>query len=106
MRVVIGTPSPRSDLGQERCDRMNADRRELIKKSLFILGSATTGAAAAKAFGSAAAASAPADEGPMVPAMTADGRIVHVHAASAAPKSATAVREGIPGRKWVMVFDL
>jgi molybdopterin-containing oxidoreductase family iron-sulfur binding subunit len=84
---------------------MNADRRELIKKSLFILGSATTGAAAAKAFGSAAAASAPAGEAPMVPAMTPDGRIVHVHA-SAAPKSATAVRQGIPGRKWVMVFDL
>ena len=85
---------------------MSSDRREFIKKSLLVLGGVATGAAASKALGSAVAASATAGTGPMVPAMTADGRMVQVLAHSAAPKSNAAVRQGVPGRKWVMVIDL
>jgi Fe-S-cluster-containing dehydrogenase component len=94
---------------------MSTDRRDFIKNSLIVLG----GAVAAKATGGAlAAVPAPADaapasagaipapaSGPTVPALTADGRLVQVHG-SAAAKSALAVRQGIPGRKWVMVIDL
>jgi Fe-S-cluster-containing dehydrogenase component len=86
---------------------MSSDRREFIKKSLFVLGGAATGAAAAKVLrGSTVAASAPAATGPTVPALTADGRVVHVLARNAAPKSNAAVRQGVAGRKWVMVIDL
>ena len=89
---------------------MSNDRREFIKKSLLVLGGVATGAAAVKALANSATTSAPttgtAATGPTVPAMTADGQIVHVHVHNAALKSAQAIREGVPGRKWVMVFDL
>ena len=89
---------------------MSNDRREFIKKSLFVLGGAATGAAATKVLGGAAA-SAPAGQGPMVSAMTTDGRLIqvpdpHAKGASLPVLSNAEIRKGIPGRKWVMVFDL
>lgn len=84
---------------------MSNDRREFLKHSLVVLGGVATGAAVAKALASDAPATTPST-GPLVAALTTDGQIVHVHAMHTPPKSAQAVREGIPGRKWVMVFDL
>ena len=76
---------------------MSNDRREFIKKSLLVLGGVASGTAAVKAV--KAATSAPAT-GPMVPAMTADGRIVHLPLHNAVSKPAAEIRAGVPGRKW------
>jgi molybdopterin-containing oxidoreductase family iron-sulfur binding subunit len=96
---------------------MNMNRRDLLKRGLFTAGAAvatgTAGGAAIEAINTAsktpAAGTQPA--GAVTPALTPDGKLVHlcdgkVVKHSLPVLSNAAVRTGIPGRKWVMVIDL
>ncbi len=88
---------------------MNMDRRKAMK-SILLGGSA---------FGSGFAARALAQDddqpeaqsGQTVPVLSPDGQLYHVlrqqmDAAPAKGPKDPAVREGVPGRKWIMVIDL
>ena len=88
-------------------------RRDFLKKSLAVLGVAAGTAVAGKGLRSAMGQTAPAEagKGPVLTAMTSDGRLIqvpetHAKAVSLPVLSNAEMRQGIPGRKWVMVFDL
>lgn len=94
------------------------DRRDLLKRSLAAAGAALAGAAAAKAMsnmpGMGAApnsGTSPGTASGTMPALTADGRVVHLPVATGtAPIQMKAAdptgRIGVPGRRWIMVIDL
>ena len=88
---------------------MNGNRRSFLRHSLAVLGTVAAGGAVAKKLASAAGAEALAPpSGPVTPALTADHRVVHHQCGKVVslPVVNTAVRQGIPGRKFVMVIDL
>ncbi len=98
---------------------MNETRREFLGGSLIACGALGAGLLAAKTVRKLQEPPTPVPPAPtLVPALTADGKLVQVEAtAMAAPAHPThmthsaaltgaAARQGIPGRKWVMVIDL
>ena len=89
---------------------MNNQRRSFLRRSLVVLGSVATGGAVAKKFASAAGAGAePPTTGPVTPALTTDHQVVHTQCGkvvSLPVMQEVSVRQGIAGRKFVMVFDL
>jgi len=90
---------------------MAANRREFLKQGLLALGAAAAGAAVGRATAQPTTAPATASAG-TTPALTPDGHLVHVHnhtmaASPAMPPAADPTgRQGVPGRRWVMVIDL
>ena len=88
---------------------MSTNRREFLEKGLLALGAAAGGALVGRVTGQPTTAPATTPEGPTTAALTSDGRIVQVPAASAThmpPAADPTGRAGIPGRRWVMVIDL
>src|SRR5207249_836306 len=90
---------------------MISSRRGLLKNGLLVAGAAITGAAAADVLRTTdSPATHPAPEGPSTPALTTDHNLVHVHSNGRVSLNVlppqTSVREGAPGRKWIMVIDL
>jgi molybdopterin-containing oxidoreductase family iron-sulfur binding subunit len=88
---------------------MDGNRRGFILKSLAVLGTVATGGAAARQFASAVGqASQPTSDVPATPALTADHQVVHHQCGKVVslPVVNSNVRQGIPGRKFVMVIDL
>ncbi len=85
---------------------MNLDRRKALK-SVLLGGTAFAGGYGAKTVAKAASP----EDGERVPVMTPDGDLLHVlrsemdSSPTKGPKD-PAVREGVEGRKWVMVIDL
>ena len=75
-----------------------------MRYGLSVLGAAAAGECARRA---ACGASTPdAATGPVVPALTPDHRVVDSKTGAALPRSDTSGRQGVPGRKWIMVIDL
>ena len=93
---------------------MNTNRRDFIKKGLMTAGSAVAGIAAIKGVKAVSQEGAPGSEPkqPLTPVLTPDGKLVHVHLDTTKtvlcppPLDNSAVRTGVPGRKWIMVIDL
>jgi molybdopterin-containing oxidoreductase family iron-sulfur binding subunit len=106
---------------------MNINRREFLIKGLVSAGAAaavgTAGTAAVKAMNATGASAL--DIGPKLEttgnggaccasmsAMTPDHQVIHIKDGKVVSRSlpvldtAAAIRQGIPGRKWIMVFDL
>lgn len=94
---------------------MNETRREFLGGGLIGCGALGAGLIAAKFVGRLK----PAPTAPVVPALTTDGKLVQVPAPAgtaapaaahahvhAAPLAGDAARQGVPGKKWVMVIDL
>jgi Fe-S-cluster-containing dehydrogenase component len=89
---------------------MSLRRREFLAKGVLATGALAAGAAGTRKLLAGGAESPPQES---MTALTVDGRLVQVPVGSepidaarlAAPVS-TSLREGIPGRKWVMVIDL
>jgi Fe-S-cluster-containing dehydrogenase component len=78
---------------------MNLRRREFLTKGALATGAVAVGAAGVKALEGGG--------GEQVAAMTLDGRLVAVPAdADGVGPVPRAVREGVAGRRWVMVIDL
>jgi Fe-S-cluster-containing dehydrogenase component len=91
---------------------MSETRREFIGGGLIACGAVGAGLLASKVIRKL---NKPEKLGPLVPALTAQGQLVHVdmesgaahaHAAAHGPLTGEAARQGVPGRKWVMVIDL
>ena len=89
---------------------MNNQRRSFLRRSLVVLGTAAAGGAVAKKIASAAGAGSEAPAtGPTTPVLTADHQVMHSQCGkvvSLPVMQETSVRQGIAGRKFVMVFDL
>jgi len=89
---------------------MNNQRRTFLRRSLVVLGTATAGGAVAKRLAEASgAAGQPPTTGPTTPVLTADHQVMHSDCGKVVPlpvMQETSVRQGIAGRKFVMVFDL
>ena len=94
---------------------MNGNRRGFLRQSLVVLGAVATGGAIAKKVASEEGTASPAPEGPAVPSLTPDHQVVHTCCGTVVPKPAghtvsgmaeTSARQGIAGRKFVMVIDL
>ncbi len=97
---------------------MDAGRREFLRKGLAAAAAGGVGALAGTAFGRETPDGTPdvkdGGGGETTPALTPDGRLVHAHVSHHdGPKPGAAgadlpdrVREGEPGRQWVMVIDL
>jgi Fe-S-cluster-containing dehydrogenase component len=87
---------------------MSTDRRSFLRYSLTVLGAAAAGKVACRALGQAATNSATpsAPSGPAVPALTADHQVVDARTGAMLPSSTDSARQGVPGRKWIMVIDL
>ena len=75
---------------------VNTNRRAILRHSLKVLGAAAAGSVVYKAFGRADTDKA-ATTGPVQMETTP---------ALAPADSAAAARQGVPGRKWIMVIDL
>ena len=88
---------------------MAVSRRDMLRSLITAAGAAAGGAVLSRV-ASAAQVTKPAGE--MVPALMPDGTMMHVHAGKgttrmAMPPAADPTgRQGVPGRKWVMVLDL
>src|SRR5581483_9645081 len=87
---------------------MEVNRRNFIRHSLVVLGSVAAGATAVRQFtGCERSPKETAPGGPPMPALTPDHQLLHVHGSHAMPAvTNTAARQGIPGKKFVMVIDL
>ena len=95
---------------------MESNRRSFIRRSLVVLGAVATGGVAAKKIASADTGSAgAAPDGPITPSLTPDHQVVHTCCGSVVANPGTghvagmvetSARQGIPGRKFVMVIDL
>src|SRR5579871_3523694 len=85
---------------------MNADRRNFIRQGLLAVGTAAAGTVAVRELAGQPAA-APSN-GPITPSLTPDHQVVHHQCGKrvSLPVVNTTPRTGIPGRKFVMVFDL
>jgi Fe-S-cluster-containing dehydrogenase component len=90
---------------------MSLRRRDFVTRGALAAGAAAVTASGAHALGLLGRPGA-APSGEMVPALTADGRLVEVSAEADRPPGAhenggdPSLREGIPGRRWAMVIDL
>jgi len=88
------------------------ERREFLKKGLGAasLAALATGGIVNSRQARGAEAPTPAPTQPGITAMTVDGQLVQVPAERALPpglpRTDPGVRQGVPGRKWVMVYDL
>jgi Fe-S-cluster-containing dehydrogenase component len=77
---------------------MSLRRREFLTKGVLATGAVAAGATGVKAL---------VPTGERVSALTVDGRLVQVDAAAESTGPvARALRDGVPGRRWVMVIDL
>ena len=87
---------------------MNNDRRTFIRRSLFVLGAAASGGAVSKAISSATTEPANSTTSPATMALTADHQVVQHECGKVVPLTVISgsPRQGIPGRKFVMVIDL
>lgn len=94
---------------------MPTGRRDFLRHGFLAIGAAATGAAAAGTGNAAPAHDAHTGETShrgKSPALTADGKLIQVpgemamHGRPALPRDDPRVRDGMPGRKWVMVIDL
>ena len=93
---------------------MSTNRRDFITKGVLGAGAVMTGVASITIRGlDTTSEHRPADADsnrPLTPVLTPDGRVIHIDASKAMacppPSSDSAVRVGVPGRKWVMVIDL
>lgn len=83
---------------------MQSNRREFIRYSLTVLGVAAGGECARRA--ALAATSAGTSNGTALPALTPDHQLVDARNGKGLPVANTSVRQGAPGRKWIMVIDL
>ena len=94
--------------------RTDIGRRHFFKQSMLALGGTLLAALGIKRSPAVAKGDMPApqpSDKPMVPALTATGKLVHVHDEANAPypmppPAEPTGRKGVPGRKWVMVHDL
>jgi NAD-dependent dihydropyrimidine dehydrogenase PreA subunit len=92
---------------------MNETRREFLGGGLIGCGALGAGLLAAQIV---RRLNTPEKPRPLVPALTTDGKLVQVPAAEdaapapahahPAPLAGEAARQGVPGKKWVMVIDL
>ncbi len=102
---------------------MGIDRRDFLLQGLIAAGAAAVGAVAGRASAGmpgSVPASAASTSPATTPALTADGRVVSLPVATGTgpagtstggmalmPKAAEPTgRQGVPGRKWIMVMDL
>ena len=94
---------------------MNSNRRGFLRHSLVVLGSVATGGAVAKKLVADAATDKSSDTtAPVTPSLTPDHQVVHTCCGKVVQNPSgpvtgmaeTSVRQGIPGRKFVMVIDL
>lgn len=88
---------------------MESNRRQFLRYSLAVLGAAATGEVASRCARAALAAKQPPD-GPALPALTSDHKVVDARTGAPLPMTpaaaAQAARQGVPGRRWIMVIDL
>lgn len=84
---------------------MRMDRREFLKTGALAAGAAAAGAGIAKGL-----SLEPPSGDPDTIALTAKGTLIKVDGQAAqpchVPQHPSSAREGVPGRKWVMVIDL
>ena len=92
---------------------MAVSRRDLIRNAVVVAGAAAAGGILGRVASTAAAESAKGAAGATTPALTPDGKLIHVHqhggaatAMTTPPAADPSGRKGVPGRKWVMVLDL
>ncbi len=83
---------------------MNTNRRQFLRHSLTVLGAAAAGEVACRCAHAATNDEAPS--GPAVPALTPDHQVVDARTGAAIPTSTDSARQGVPGRRWIMVIDL
>ena len=94
---------------------MAVSRRDLLRNAVVAAGAAAVGGVISRmaATVSAAETTGPA-AGSTTPALTADGKLIHVHnhgngkatVMTMPPAAEPTGREGVKGRKWIMVIDL
>lgn len=94
---------------------MNAKRREFLEKSLVATGVGAVGFLTSQVMSRLTKSDDKPDKpsGPRTPLLTPEGELVHVEEGKTVPAdhhhaapTDSAVRRGVPGRKWVMVIDL
>ncbi len=96
---------------------MDGNRRTFLRRSLVVLGSVAAGGTAAhKLLGQGTPENKVDPNAPVTPSLTPDHQVVHVccgkvvpnpgHDGQVAGMAETSARQGIPGRKFVMVIDL
>ena len=94
---------------------MNSNRRGFLRHSLVVLGSVAAGGAVAKKLIADGATDHNHDpKAPITPSLTTDHQVVHTCCGKVVANPAgrvtgmaeTSARQGIPGRKFVMVIDL
>jgi Fe-S-cluster-containing dehydrogenase component len=83
---------------------MNQNRRQFVRYGLTVLGAAVVGEGARRA--APAATARVTTQGTPNPTLTVDHKLVDSATGKAMPMAESSVRQGIPGRKWLMVIDL
>src|SRR6185312_8014467 len=88
-----------------RIDMTTSGRRTFIRRSLFVLGAAASGDALTKAVSSNTTEPSSTHS---VPVLTSDHQILHHDCGKVVslPVVNSTIRQGIPGRKFIMVIDL
>jgi Fe-S-cluster-containing dehydrogenase component len=85
--------------------RMSTNRRQFIRIGLTVLGAAAGGQAVCRAV-HAAENQDQQSKGPVTPALTPDHQVVNASTGQAMATDTRSARQGVPGRKWIMVIDL
>src|SRR5689334_6641915 len=105
------------ELSAAGVDGMALDRRSFLKRGLLAAGAAAVGVAAGSKLNAGseqeAAAGATSGTGPAVPILTTEHRVVHLPVSGnmrdgmeMLPAADKTGRQGVSGRKWIMVIDL
>jgi molybdopterin-containing oxidoreductase family iron-sulfur binding subunit len=81
---------------------MSANRRQFLRYGLTVLGAAAAGRVACRAV---CGAENESQSGPASPALTPDHQVINSQTGESISTSRSP-REGVPGRRWIMVIDL